>query len=164
MLWSESFHFICQNPKEVVVYSCQTEGIRLIYLFCYKISLIIICYSIALINCLPPSFAPCSLIDLSTLPSLCNYICIRVKSVGNGLKPDWTKQIFPFLVTETIITLEKKHCNWVQGKGYSGTPVGLKTSQIFCTGDFGPSCLFMPAHPLALTLGRDAGLHSVGTQ
>lgn len=91
-----------------VVYFCETKGFTLTYLFCYKFSLIIICYGIALINCLSPSFAPCSLIDLSTLSSLCNYICIRVKSVCNGLKPDWTKQIFPFLVTETIVTVEKQ--------------------------------------------------------
>lgn len=162
VLWSESFHCTCQNSEEVVAYSCQTKRFRPIYVFCYKFFLIIICYSIALINCLPPSFAPCSLIDLSTLSSLCNYICIRVKSVCNGLKPDWTKQIFPFLVTETIVTVEKKSSvTGVQGKGYSGTPSGLTTSLIFCTGDFGPSHLFMPAHPLTPRLGRGAGLHYI---
>lgn len=166
VLWSESFHCTCQNSEEVVVYSYQTKRFRPIYLFHYKFSLIIICYSIALINRLPPLFAPCSLIDLSTLSSLCNYICIRVKSVCNGLKPDWTKQIFPFLVTEPTITVGKKNpqknsVTGVQGKGYSGTPSGLKTSLIFCTGDFGPSRLFMPAHPLAPRLGRDAGLHYI---
>ena len=162
VLWSESFHCTCQNSEEVVVYSCQTKRFRPIYLFRYKFSLIIICYSIALINCLPPSFAPCSLIDLSTLSSLCNYICIRVKSVCNGLKPDWTKQIFPFLVTVTTVTVEKKkQCNWGRGERLFWHTVRAQTSLIFCTGDFGPSRLFMPAHPLAPRLGRDAGLHYI---
>lgn len=118
MLWSESFHCTCQNSEEVVVYSCQTKRFRTIYLFRYKFSLIIICYSIALINCLPPSFAPCSLIDLSTLSSLCNYICIRVKSVCNGLKPDWTKQIFPFChrTNRNCRKKKKQQCNWGTGE------------------------------------------------
>lgn len=39
----------------------------------------------------------------------------------NGLKQDWTKQIFLFLVTETILSLETKQPTGVQGKSYSAT-------------------------------------------
>lgn len=48
------------------------------------------------------------------LPGLITIVL--VKSECNGLKQDGTKQIFPFLVTETVLSLENKQCNKGAGK------------------------------------------------
>lgn len=137
--------FICQNCKGVAAGGCVLQSdkvFRLIYLFCSHFPLI--CCSL---NCLLPSFTPCSLIDLSTLSSLCNYICIRVKSVCNGLKQDWTKQIFLFLVTETILSSETKQPTGCRGKAIL-PQIRLKTALCFLTGYFGQLCLFIHvSHP-----------------